>query len=130
NEAAVRYLPAEAPRNLRVGSLLWRSIRAAGTLEVLGSDGRYSPKDFQLEEDGRILRLLGGGPREEEVWARPRDIELAMEVVNRRDRGGTQAPAACVSTSVRGDPGSRFPSWQIGIPHDRRTTARDLGLME
>lgn len=82
SQAAVRYLPATAPRRLRVGSHLWQSIGAGTTLQVMGSDGRYHPAQYtllgadSLRIDSSSPQVTGG-----QIWVRPSIVAAARSVV-------------------------------------------------
>lgn len=75
-EAAIRFLPANAARHLRVGTRYWREIRAA-TLEVLGDDGGYQSGEYRADLERQQLCVWTAG-RSVELWVRPGSEQAAL----------------------------------------------------
>lgn len=70
DEGKVRFLPASVTARLRVGNVLWRSIRAGGVMEARVDRG-YEPARLEvLDQDRlRVAIDLPSGPIEE-TWVR------------------------------------------------------------
>lgn len=71
-DAIVRFLPASAPRFIRVGSRMWQNPAASGGIDVLGSDRQYhtGTLTFVTPDQIRIdAPQVAGGPGQ--IWVRP-----------------------------------------------------------
>ena len=71
-EASVRFLPAAAPRYLRVSSRVWQNVTFAGAVDVLGSDRQYHAGTLVFISPDQIeinAPQVAGGPGQ--VWVRP-----------------------------------------------------------
>lgn len=84
-DASVRYIPATAPRVLRVGSRIWQSIGASGGLQVLGNDGQHHGSTWSLVAADRLhVNAPGIAGGAGQVWVRPTAVAAA--------RANLQAP--------------------------------------
>ena len=72
--AAVRFLPADAPRIYRIGGRIWRAI-TDGAAEVLGADGRFKEATLRLDGSDRVWVETAGQLRE--LWVRPSIVAAA-----------------------------------------------------
>jgi hypothetical protein len=70
DQAIVRYLPADAGRFLRIGSLIWRGIGAGGAMEVLVGGGRYDRATLRLQGSD-TLWVEAAGDGGSQLWVRP-----------------------------------------------------------
>lgn len=109
DHAAIRFLPREAPRSLRVGDFLWRDIGAGGQsregrLEALSDDRTYATARFRLPDEHR-LRLDLDADGGSQLWVRP-GVAVQPE----------SEGAACLATSLRQD-GMDVPwGWGLTAP--------------
>ncbi|MGD8495432.1 MAG: serine hydrolase [Gemmatimonadales bacterium] len=78
--AEVRYLPASAPRGVRVGSALWDGVGSDGTVSVTMASGRTESGRATLPSDD-VLRIVVDGSEGQvvQVWLRPGTDEEAAE---------------------------------------------------
>jgi CubicO group peptidase (beta-lactamase class C family) len=136
NQASVRYLPATAPRSLRVGSKLWQNI-GGNTLQVLGRNGSYYQAQFTLIGTDR-LRIDSNDPRVGSglIWVRPRAVNaarlaLAGPVTNPNTPGSNLQPPGGLPT-VPGVPAQPGPipgaCLATSLPADQMGTAWGFGL--
>lgn len=68
--ATVRFLPAAAPRHLRIGSRLWQKIGPDGALETQSTSRQYAPAVLRLVgTDSLWVTPTGSGVAQ--LWVRP-----------------------------------------------------------
>ena len=152
-EGAIRFLPPGAPRSFRVGSVLWRDVAAAGTVNVLGGDGAYVAARITLEGTDR-LHVEGAGFSQ--LWVRPGtedaartalldappvaaptpDLQLSapddLPTVEIPD-ATPPAPApdhACTNTSVLPFEQDQSWGWRLSFPDAGTEAADTLGVLE
>lgn len=152
-EGAIRYLPPGAPRSYRVGSVLWRGVTAAGTVDVLGSDGAYSPARITLDGAER-LRVESSGTAQ--LWVRPGTEDAARTELLDAPAGTTPSPDsklsapddlptveipdatppapstvhACTSTSLTPLDQGQAWGWRLSFPDAATMAADTLGVLE
>lgn len=118
SQASVRYLPASAPRSLRVGTQLWQSIGAGSTLQVMGGDGKYYTATYTLVGTDRV-RIDSSSPQvgSGQIWVRPGAVNaaraaLAGAVNNPNTPGASLTPPSNLPTAP--SPGSSLPPGATG----------------
>lgn len=155
NQASIRYLPASAPRSLRVGGRLWQNISAGNTLDVMASDGRYYGAQFTLLGTDS-LRIDSGSARVGSglIWVRPGALNsarlaLAGPVTNPNTPGANLTPpanppvinvppnppvlaasGACVATSLRDDQTGLAWGFGLSSPTDNDAAEETLGIRD
>jgi len=155
DQGSIRFLPPAAPRNLRVGSRLWREIGSRGNVDVLGSDGQYRPGLLTLEGEDR-LRLAGDALTAGQLWVRPEFAEEARIALEgpppdpRTPGAGLQPPEgiptfeppepgsspppnalpACAASSLFRHEGGQTWAWDLDWPLGRDSVAESLGLLD
>lgn len=151
-EARIGFLPASAPRNMRVGTRLWQNIAHPNTLDVLAADGRYHVAQVTLLGTDS-LRIdskspqLGSGL----IWVRPRIALAARAGLSGPPATGPgsnlQAPPAppvfnppatppappgapCVATSLKLDGTDISWGWSLSSPTRDDALAETRGIWE
>lgn len=123
DQAAIRFLPADAPRPFRIGSRLWRDIGAGGAVQVLGSNGTYQPATIRLESDDRLW-VDGAGPGAQ-LWVRPTLVAATRAEAAR----AAAAPAACLATALPIEATGLNTGWHLAIPDPVTAMAEGQGLL-
>jgi hypothetical protein len=85
DKGTIRFLPAEAPRSLRIGTRIWSEIGAGGAVQLLDAGGRYLAATIKLEGTDR-LRVEVPGRDEPQLWVRPAAVAAARAEAMARSR--------------------------------------------
>lgn len=151
-EADIRFLPASAPRNMRVGTRLWQNIAHPNTLDVLAADGRYHVAQVTLLGTDS-LRIDSASPQVGSglIWVRPSIALAARAGLSGPPATGPgsnlQAPPAppvfnpsaappappgapCVATSLPLDGTDISWRWSLSSPTRDDALAETLGIWD
>ncbi len=85
DKATVRFLPADAPRSLRIGTRIWAEIGASGRLQWLDAGGRYLGATIRLEGTDRLW-VDPPGLAAPELGVRPAAVAAARAEAMARSR--------------------------------------------
>lgn len=85
DRATVRFLPADAPRSLRIGSRIWVDIGAGGRVTLLDAGGQYLAATIRLEGNDRLW-VEEPGVTDPQLWVRPAAVAAARAEAMARSR--------------------------------------------